>query len=165
MNYFKSFTKYILSGGSNKFLLCCFTKQQDEAIKSIVDGNDTLVLLPTGAGKSWIYQLLLLVLLIEWITKFKFTKFNKLQIKVSRKPYYTCNISTKCCDRWSGIINRKSWWQGSAKRLKLPPHFGNCDFSQFLKKHYSNVINNWWKQITVLERGIFCDYFDIWVVV
>ena len=39
-----------------------FSKQQEKAMKSIISGKDTLVLLPTGAGKSWIYQFLPLVI-------------------------------------------------------------------------------------------------------
>ena len=34
------------------------TRQQTDAITSILCGNDTLALLPTGAGKSWIYLFL-----------------------------------------------------------------------------------------------------------
>ncbi|ESU35703.1 ATP-dependent DNA helicase recQ [Giardia duodenalis] len=39
------------------FGLAQFRDQQLEAITSIVEGNDTLVIFPTGAGKSLIYQL------------------------------------------------------------------------------------------------------------
>lgn len=41
----------------NVFGLTQFRDQQLEAIKSITEGNDTLVIFPTGAGKSLIYQL------------------------------------------------------------------------------------------------------------
>ncbi|MBM9577765.1 ATP-dependent DNA helicase RecQ [Leptospira sp. 201903070] len=34
-----------------------FRKGQKEAIESVIEGNDTLVILPTGGGKSLIYQL------------------------------------------------------------------------------------------------------------
>ncbi|WP_133124578.1 DEAD/DEAH box helicase, partial [Leptospira ellisii] len=34
-----------------------FRKGQKEAIDSVLNGNDTLVVLPTGGGKSLIYQL------------------------------------------------------------------------------------------------------------
>ena len=47
------------------------------------------------------------------------------------------------------------------KKFQFTSHFRSCDFSQFSRKAYSNVINNWQKQITVLERGTLCDYFDV----
>src|SRR5437868_9741105 len=34
---------------------------QDEAIKSVLDGHDTLAIMPTGWGKSMIYQIATLV--------------------------------------------------------------------------------------------------------
>lgn len=42
---------------TNTFKLSAFREQQLEAINSIVEGHDTLVIFPTGAGKSLIYQL------------------------------------------------------------------------------------------------------------
>jgi ATP-dependent DNA helicase RecQ len=39
-----------------------FKGQQEEAIKSVMDGKNTFVLMPTGGGKSLIYQLPALIL-------------------------------------------------------------------------------------------------------
>jgi ATP-dependent DNA helicase RecQ len=33
-----------------------FKGEQEEAIQSVLDGNNTFILMPTGAGKSLIYQ-------------------------------------------------------------------------------------------------------------
>jgi ATP-dependent DNA helicase RecQ len=39
-----------------------FKGQQEDAVKNVLEGNNTFVLMPTGGGKSLIYQLPALIL-------------------------------------------------------------------------------------------------------
>jgi ATP-dependent DNA helicase RecQ len=58
MNSQKTLTDYL----QHYFGFDRFKGQQEEAVKSVMDGNNTFVLMPTGGGKSLIYQLPALLL-------------------------------------------------------------------------------------------------------
>jgi len=58
MNNQKTLTDYL----QHYFGFDRFKGQQEEAVKSVMDGNNTFVLMPTGGGKSLIYQLPALLL-------------------------------------------------------------------------------------------------------
>ncbi len=56
-------TKFDLQGNLKKFFgFNKFKGLQESAIENIIDGNDTFVIMPTGGGKSLIYQLPALIL-------------------------------------------------------------------------------------------------------
>ena len=55
-------TQDLHSALSNYFGFDSFKGTQEKIIKSVLDGNDTFVLMPTGGGKSMCYQLPALIM-------------------------------------------------------------------------------------------------------
>lgn len=112
-----------------------FKPGQQEIIQTLLDGNDVIAVLPTGAGKSMIYQLASQVLPGTTIVVSPLIALMKDQVDSLQELGHEVSLvnSTKAQDEIENEIKRAQ--KGKSKIMYVTPErFENKDFIEDLKK-------------------------------
>ena len=110
-----------------------FRPGQEEVIQSILDGHDTLAVMPTGGGKSLCYQLPALALAGTTLVISPLIALMKDQVDVLQKRGIASSFINSSLKEKEVKKRTKEALAGKIKILYIAPERLNSDFSQVLQ--------------------------------